>query len=76
MVAYNILYNYQFEEGIEKVLNGMNSRTKGKSQMNLAIEDLKILKNEFEEDFTIFFKDLKEFTTKKLKEFNQSHQKG
>jgi hypothetical protein len=44
--------------------------------MNLAIEDLKILKNEFEEDFTIFFKDLKEFTTKKLKEFNQSHQKG
>ena len=75
MVAYNILYNYQFEEGIEKVLNGMNSRTKGKSQMNLAIEDLKILKNEFEEDFTIFFKDLKEFTTKKLKELNQSHQK-
>ncbi|ARV07996.1 ACP phosphodiesterase [Polaribacter sp. SA4-10] len=68
MIEYNILYNYQFEEGIEKVLKGMNTRTKGKSQMNLAIEDLKILKNEFNEDFTLFFKDLQEFTHQKLKE--------
>jgi len=73
MVQYNILYNYQFEEGIEKVLIGMNSRTKGKSQMNLAIEDLHILKNEFEEDFTAFFKELTAFTTKKIKEINQSN---
>ena len=43
MIEYNILFNYQFEDGIEKVLNGMNYRTKGKSQMNLAIEDLKNL---------------------------------
>jgi acyl carrier protein phosphodiesterase len=71
MVTYDILYNYQFEEGIEKVLNGMNSRTKGKSKMNLAIEDLQILKNEFEDDFTLFFEELREFTTKKIKEFNQ-----
>lgn len=68
MIEYNILYNYQFEEGIAKVLNGMNRRTKGKSQMNLAIEDLKELKPEFEEDFTAFFKDLIEFTKSKLKE--------
>jgi len=68
MIEYNILYNYQFEEGIEKVLKGMNTRTKGKSQMNLAIEDLKILNNEFNEDFTLFFKDLQEFTHQKLKE--------
>jgi acyl carrier protein phosphodiesterase len=71
MVTYDILYNYQFEGGIEKVLNGMNSRTKGKSKMNLAIEDLKILKKEFEDDFTLFFEELREFTTKKIKEFNQ-----
>ena len=74
MIEYNILYNYQFEEGIEKVLNGMNSRTKGKSQMNLAIEDLHILKNEFENDFRVFFRELIEFTTTKIKEINQSNQ--
>ena len=66
MIEYNILFNYQFEEGIERVLNGMNSRTQGKSQMNLAIEDLKILHKEFEDDFTIFFKDLITHTNQKL----------
>ena len=72
MIEYNILFNYQFEEGIEKVLNGMNSRTKGKSQMNLAIEDLKLLKNEFEEDFTVFFEDLRNFSNQKILEISQS----
>jgi acyl carrier protein phosphodiesterase len=66
MIEYNILFNYQFEDGIEKVLNGMNNRTQGKSQMNLAIEDLKILHKEFEDDFTIFFKDLIKHTNQKL----------
>lgn len=68
MIEYDILYNYQFKDGIAKVLNGMNQRTKGKSQMNLAIEDLEILQDELEEDFTIFFKDLHAFTKIKLKE--------
>ncbi|WP_299052272.1 ACP phosphodiesterase [uncultured Polaribacter sp.] len=72
MIEYNILYNYQFEEGIAKVLNGMNQRTKGKSKMNLAIEDLKQLKTELEEDFTLFFEDLCKFTDKKLKELNSN----
>jgi acyl carrier protein phosphodiesterase len=67
MVEYNILYNYQYLDGIERVLKGMNNRTKGKSQMNLAIEDLKLLTKEFEEDFTEFFKDLVAFTFTKLK---------
>lgn len=58
MIEYNWLYNYQFLDGIEEVLNGMNRRTKGKSQMNHAINDLKELENELEEDFKKFFKDL------------------
>lgn len=68
MIEYNILFNYQYKEGIAKVLNGMNSRTKGKSQMNLAIEDLNDLENELEEDFILFFKDLIVHTKQKLKE--------
>ncbi|QTE24558.1 acyl carrier protein phosphodiesterase [Polaribacter cellanae] len=66
MIEYNILYNYQFKEGIQKVLNGVNARTKGKSQMNLAIEDLRKLEQELQEDFTLFFKDLIEFSNQKL----------
>ena len=49
------------------VLIGMNHRTKGKSKMDLAIEDLKIHQHKFEEDFTIFFKDLEDFTSQKIK---------
>ena len=67
MVEHNILYNYQFENGIEMVLIGMNHRTKGKSQMDLAIEDLKIHHQKFEKDFTLFFKDLEDFTSQKMK---------
>jgi acyl carrier protein phosphodiesterase len=72
MIEYNILFNYQYKDGIEKVLNGMNNRTKGKSQMNLAIEDLKILEKEFEEDFTLFFKDLIAHTNQRLKEITKT----
>ncbi|WP_299672239.1 acyl carrier protein phosphodiesterase [uncultured Polaribacter sp.] len=68
MIEYNILFNYQYKEGIAKVLNGMNTRTKGKSQMNLAIEDLEILEAELQEDFTLFFKDLIAFSNRKLEE--------
>lgn len=68
MIEYDILYNYQFEEGIAKVLNGVNKRTKGKSQMHLAIEDLKELTPELENDFTFFFKDLIAFSSNKLSE--------
>ncbi|WP_159948120.1 acyl carrier protein phosphodiesterase [Polaribacter septentrionalilitoris] len=71
MVEYDILYNYQFEDGIERVLKGMNNRTKGKSQMDLAIEDLKELSLELENDFTLFFEDLQEFTNQKLKEITR-----
>lgn len=66
MIEYNILFNYQHIEGIEKVLEGMNKRTKGKSQMNLAIRDLRELDSEFNLDFKLFFKDLINFTNEKL----------
>jgi acyl carrier protein phosphodiesterase len=72
MIEYNILFNYQFESGIERVLIGMNNRTKGKSQMNLAIEDLKLLHKELEGDFTLFFEDLKNFTNQKILEITHS----
>ena len=68
MVQDDWLYNYSNLDGIERVLQGMNRRTKNKSQMHLAIEDLKINYSSFENDFTAFFKQLINFTNKKLKE--------
>ncbi|MCK5815588.1 MAG: acyl carrier protein phosphodiesterase [Flavobacteriaceae bacterium] len=65
---YDWLYNYQFIEGMESVLDGMNRRTKLKSQMNLAIEDLQLYHAEFEADFTEFFKDLTSYSDQLLKD--------
>lgn len=66
VIEYNWLYNYQFAKGIKAVLNGMNNRTNGKSNMNLAIEDLLLHYDNFKNDFTIFFKDLKNFSEIKI----------
>ncbi|MFY0604991.1 MAG: acyl carrier protein phosphodiesterase [Flavobacteriaceae bacterium] len=70
MIAHNWLYNYQFHKGIEQVMNGMNRRTKNRGQIDLAIEDLKVLDHEFQEDFTLFFKELRIFSHQKLKEIH------
>ncbi len=65
MIEYNWLVSYSTIEGIGLVLDGMNRRTKGVSKMNLAIDDLKKYYEEFEADFTLFFKDLEHFTKEK-----------
>jgi acyl carrier protein phosphodiesterase len=65
MIKYNWLIAYASIEGMEQVLAGMNRLTKGVSKMDLAIEDLKINYKEFEEDFTLYFKELEQFTNEK-----------
>jgi acyl carrier protein phosphodiesterase len=65
MIEYNWLVAYASIEGIGTILNGMNRRTKGISKMDLAVEDLKEHYQEFESDFTLFFKDLEVFTQEK-----------
>lgn len=66
MIKNDWLYNYQFLEGIQKVLNGMNQRTGGKSQMHLAINDLKELESVLNNDFMLFFKELRFFSDEQL----------
>lgn len=58
MIADNWLLSYAEIDGIQRVLNGMNKRTKHKSGMNLATNELKAFYSEFEEEFTLFFKEL------------------
>ena len=65
MIEYDWLSSYAEIEGIKRILDGMNRRTQGKSNMDLAIEDLNSHYSEFETDFTDFFKELEDFTSKK-----------
>lgn len=66
MIEGNWLLSYATVEGIQLVLNGMNRRTKGRSQMNESTKELKEHYEAFEEDFTVFFNDLKAFSEAKL----------
>ena len=73
MIQYNWLYNYQYKEGIKSVLNGMNRRTNNKGQIDLAIEDLYQLDEDFEKDFQLFFEDLRIFSHQKIKQLQQQN---
>lgn len=65
MIEGNWLLSYASIDGIQLVLNGMNRRTKHKSHMNEATKELLQYYNIFEDHFTIFFKDLMQFSEDK-----------
>lgn len=68
MMADNWLLNYANLEGIQRVLNGMNRRTKNISGMDKATLELKQYYTEFEEEFTAFFEELRNYSKLKLVE--------
>ncbi|MEZ4802940.1 MAG: acyl carrier protein phosphodiesterase [Gelidibacter sp.] len=68
MMADNWLLNYAHLEGIQRVLNGMNRRTKNISGMDRATLELKKYYSEFEAEFTEFFEELRTFSALKLSE--------
>lgn len=63
MTKQNWLYKYRTIQGIGEIMHDMNIRTKGISKMNEAVIDLKENYPKFEEDFTAFFKELREFSS-------------
>jgi acyl carrier protein phosphodiesterase len=66
MIADNWLLSYAKIEGIQKVLDGMNRRTKNISGMHTATVELKEFYIEFEEEFTSFFEELRAFSKETL----------
>jgi len=74
MIADNWLLNYSKIEGIQRVLDGMNRRTKNKSKMNKATKELKTYYTEFDEEFTLFFEELIYFSNQKLIEINLKYE--
>ncbi len=67
MISHDWLYNYQYFEGIQKVMHGMAHRTKFNSLMEQSVVELKQYHKQFEEEFRLFFPDLQRFS----KEFIQ-----
>ena len=70
MISGNWLLNYAKIEGIQDVLNGMNRRTKFRSNMNLATRELIQYYSEFESEFTSFFEELIQFSKETLKDLH------
>ena len=68
MVRYNWLYNYQFLEGIERVLGGMSRRASFENKMNLGTNALKEHYETFGEHFKLFYPYLEKFVTHKKQE--------
>lgn len=66
MVKNNWLFNYQFIEGIQKVMQGMSQRTSFKSGMENSTEELVKYYDEFSSEFESFFPLLKKFVDSKI----------
>jgi len=58
MIRGNWLVNYGKPEGIHRALQGLSRRTKFDSKLEFAIQDLKQYSDEFEEEFSSFFKEI------------------
>jgi len=71
MLADNWLLSYASIDGISRVLDGMNRRTKNRSSMNEAVVELEAFYTEFENEFSAFFDELIASSKQKLKVLNQ-----
>ena len=58
MLADNWLLSYASIDGITRVLEGVNRRTKNRSSMNEAVVELEVFYAEFEKEFSDFFDEL------------------
>ena len=67
MMRDNWLLDYATVEGIGRILSQMNRRTKYRSKMDLAVNELDLYYSDFEAEFKLFFKDLTEFTEQRVK---------
>ncbi len=68
MMEYNWLVNYQFINGLERILSQMDHRTKNQSLMRFATEELVAHYDEFESEFSLFYKEVQQFSNTKLNE--------
>lgn len=66
MIERNWLVSYRTTEGIHHILTQMDRRSKNISQMQFAVEELIEFYDEFEEEFTLFFEEMRVKAKEKL----------
>ncbi len=66
LISDNWLLSYATVEGISKILVQMNRRTNNISKMNFAVLELEEYYEEFENEFTSFFEELRAFSNNKI----------
>ncbi|MTH18204.1 acyl carrier protein phosphodiesterase [Flavobacterium sp. LC2016-01] len=66
MIERNWLLSYRTVEGIHQILTQMDRRSRNLSKMQFASEELKEFYAEFEQEFTVFFEDLRLHANQKL----------
>jgi hypothetical protein len=70
MIERNWLVSYASIEGLEMILFQMDQRTKNRVAMHESIVELKQFYLQFDEEFCLFFEDLKQHCREKLYELN------
>jgi acyl carrier protein phosphodiesterase len=68
MIARNWLVSYASLAGLEIILFQMDYRTKHRANMQESIVEVQEFYSEFEEEFTLFFEELRNHCEEKLKE--------
>lgn len=68
MIARNWLVAYATLEGLETILFQMDYRTKHRANMQEAIVEIQLFNKEFEEEFRLFFEELRKYCEEKLTE--------
>ena len=67
MSKYNWLFNYGMMEGLERSLYGISKRTVDNYRLDPAVKLLQQNRTDFENDFELFFEDLRDFCNSEIK---------
>ena len=70
MFARNWLVSYATIEGLQMIMFHMDHRTKNRVNMHESMVELQQYYSEFEQEFTLFFEELRKHCDDKLKELN------
>jgi acyl carrier protein phosphodiesterase len=71
MVEYNWLASYATTEGISRILTQMDRRTKNRSGMSTSIDELLKFYGEYENEFTVFFEEIRDFVREKTAQLEE-----
>lgn len=70
LIARNWFVSYATIEGLQMIMFQMDHRTKNRVDMHESMVELQKFYSEFENEFTLFFEELRLHCTQKLKELN------